>query len=751
MTQAGKTAWLFPGQGSQAKGMGGDQLFGRFPELVAQADAMLGYSIRELCLRDPRNELSCTRFSQPALYVVNALSHLARLEDEPPPDYYAGHSLGEYNALLAAGCLDFATGLRLVQLRGRLMGQADGGGMAAVIGLEVEPLQLRLAHAGLNEFVDIANINSRDQIVISGERQAIQRFAEQARQQGGARVVPLTVSAAFHSRHMREAGTAFAAALDGVEFAAPKIPVVANVTGQFYPTPAVRDILARQICGAVLWWQSMMTLRGAGVVHVTQIGPGNVLIGLWQAAAAEPCPPSGPPTISAQAPAVVGSGVHGGSRLGDAFCLRHGLAHAYVAGSMYRGIASTRLVVAMARAGLLAFFGSGGLSLPQVEAGLEQIGAALPDGAPFGVNVLAAPQRPDLERAMVDLCLGRGIRYVEASGFTQVMPDLVAYRFTGARIDNGRATAVNTLFAKMSRLEVAESFMRPPDEKMLRALQGEGRLTAAEVAAARRLPVSSELCMEADSGGHTDGGVMLTLLPAAQHLRDRLQKAAGLDQTTAIGAAGGIGTPDAIVACFALGAAFVLCGSIHQCTPEAGTSAAVKDLLCQTGLHDTTYAPAGDLFTTGAKVQVIRRATLFPARANYLYDVYRTYGGLSELSPSLRETVERYLGAPWPVVWERCRARLAASRPAELERTSLNEKAKMARVFKTYFSRTLESALVGDTSDKVNWQVHCGPSMGAFNIFAQSVGMETWTNRNVDRIALELMDRAQHQYSHLGR
>lgn len=749
MMRTWKTAWLFPGQGSQARGMGGEDLFNRYPDLVAEADAVLGYSIRELCLHDPRSELSRTRFAQPALYVVNALSHRAMMEAGPPPDCYAGHSLGEYNALLAAGCFDFAAGLRLVRLRGQLMGQADGGAMAAVIGLDADQLRFRLEKAGVADKVDIANINSADQIVISGDKPAIHRFADQAGQQRFARVVPLAVSAAFHSRFMEAAAATFADALGAVALAAPRFPVVANVTGEFYPPGEVGAILSRQIGSPVLWRQSMMTLRRAGVGAAEQVGPGNILIGFWRAALAEECPPpSSPSAAPAASPPGGGHAARhpAGStaRLGEAFCRRHGLSQAYVAGSMYRGISSPRLVVAMARAGLLAFFGAGGMSLPQVEASLDAIQDALPPEAPFGVNVLASPQRPELERAIVDLCLRRGVRYAEVSGFTHVAPDVVAYRFRGARMENGRAVAPHTVFAKVSRLEVAEAFLRPPEEKILRSLQEQGRLSGSEADAARRLPVASELCMEADSGGHTDGAVQLALLPAAKMVRDTVQAAMRPDQRTGLGAAGGLGTPEAIAACFVLGAEFVLCGSIHQCTPEAGTSTAVKDLLGQIGLHDTGYAPAGDLFTTGARVQVVRRATLFSARANHLYDVYRTYGGLNELPRGVCETVERYLGTPWPLVWEKCTERLRDTRPEELERLRNNGKAKMARVFKTYFTRTIESALAGDVGDRVNWQIQCGPAMGAFNAFARSAGMEAWQTRNIERIAHELMGRADH-------
>jgi trans-AT polyketide synthase/acyltransferase/oxidoreductase domain-containing protein len=768
------SAWLFPGQGSQARGMGGSALFGRFPELVAEADAILGYSIAELCLDDPHKQIGQTQYSQPALFVVNALSFFDRIETQAPPDFYAGHSLGEYDALLAAGCFGFATGVRLVRERGRLMSAASGGGMAAVIGLSPDRVRAELEARGLSEALDLANINSVRQVVVSGELAAIRAFAAAAAQEKFARIVPLAVSAAFHSRFMAPAAEAFAAILDDIVFADPKTPVLSNVTGQPYRPGEVRTLLARQITAAVRWRDQMLFLRRAGVEAIEQVGPGRVLTDLWAEAAAEPLqampaaepsavppetkPSPSRPAVDAQAtpsaPGASGSrptpepppslspAPPRAARPGDAFCRRHGVAHAYVAGSMYRGIASVDLVVRMARAGFLAFFGAGGLPLTEVGDAVRSIRDAVPAGAPFGMNLLSAPDRPDQQRALVDLYLASGVTRVEASGFMQVSEDIVAFRFKGAGIEAGRARAPNMVFAKLSRLEVATEFLRPPAEKLLDSLRRAGRLTEDEIAAARRLPVAADIAVEADSGGHTDAGVMLALLPSVVRLRDRLEREEPLDEAVCIGAAGGVGTPEAIAACFLLGAGFVVCGSIHQCTPEAGTSAAVKDLLSTTGVHDTGYAPAGDLFITGAKVQVVKRGTLFAPRANYLYDVYRNHDRLESMSGSVRATVERYLGLSWPEEWERCVARLEAERPHELRRIAGNGKAIMARVFKGYFTRTIRTALAGDLADKVNWQVHCGPAMGAFNRFAEGNCMADWRERRVDRVATVLMEQA---------
>ncbi|WP_437483062.1 ACP S-malonyltransferase [Sorangium sp. So ce1014] len=268
---------VFPGQGSQRKGMGKD-LFDAYPKHVAEADEILGYSVRRLCLDDPGRELSLTKYTQPALFVVNALSYLARLDrGEAPPDVVAGHSLGEYNALFAAGVFDFATGVRLVQRRGELMSQAKEGAMAAVIGLSPERIRELLDAAGLHG-VDIANLNTSRQTVIGGPaadlKQAGPLFIE-----AGARYVPLNVSAAFHTRYMQPTQRVFGEFLERFRFAPPRIPVISNDAARRYPDDegSIRAHLTRQIASPVRWYETVSHLLTCPEAQFEEVGPGNVL------------------------------------------------------------------------------------------------------------------------------------------------------------------------------------------------------------------------------------------------------------------------------------------------------------------------------------------------------------------------------------------------------------------------------------------------------------------------------------------
>jgi malonyl CoA-acyl carrier protein transacylase len=274
--------FVFPGQGSQRRGMG-QGLFDEVPQFVAaerDIDALLGYSVRTLCLEDPSKQLSQTQYTQPCLYVVNALHYYKAIADGKQPTYLAGHSLGEYDALMAAGAFDFVTGLRLVQKRGELMAKAKNGAMAAIVGLTPETVMRTIAENRLTA-LDLANYNSPTQSVVSGLTEDITSAGPLMEKAGAKLYMPLPVSAAFHSRYMADAAEAFEKFLGTFEFRGLTVPVVSNVTGQAYPADttgsSVRSLLVKQIVRPVLWTQSIRFLLGKGASTFTETGPGDVL------------------------------------------------------------------------------------------------------------------------------------------------------------------------------------------------------------------------------------------------------------------------------------------------------------------------------------------------------------------------------------------------------------------------------------------------------------------------------------------
>jgi len=269
---------LFPGQGSQTIGMGAD-LFARHPDFVRTASEDLGWDLAEVCLQDPRGELTQTQFTQPALYVVGALAWLRAVETgHRLPRFLVGHSLGEYTALFAADAFSFRDGLALVKERGAAMAEARGGAMAAVLGLPPEKVAEVIAEHALTG-VWLANRNAPGQAVISGEPAAVKDCHQAFLDAGAKRVVPLNVSGAFHSPLMAPARERLAAALAKTTMRTPRIPVVSNVTARFHTADVaeLRARLAEQLTAPVRWDESIRFLAEQGADEFIEPGPGDVL------------------------------------------------------------------------------------------------------------------------------------------------------------------------------------------------------------------------------------------------------------------------------------------------------------------------------------------------------------------------------------------------------------------------------------------------------------------------------------------
>lgn len=734
--------FLFPGQGAQRVGMGAG-LFEAFPDLVAQADAILGYSIAELCLHGPMERLTRTNHTQPALYVVSALKFLTQQDQRP--DMVLGHSVGEYAALFAAGAVDFATGLKLVKKRGELMDRATGGGMAAVIGLDADEVAAVIADNGLTE-VFAANFNTPRQIVVSGKRAAVEAAEPLFRAKGASHYVVLPVGGAFHTPFMEEARRDFARFVAETPLAPPRVPVVSNVTARPHDPARLAERMVEQITAPVRWAESLRWLlaKGARFDDFTEIGPDGPpvvkpMVKRTEAEAgpldpallaAEEAPaPAVPAAPTLTAPVPVGS---------PAFCADFGLRHAYVAGAMYQGVSSADMVARLARAGMLGFFGAGGLPMERVEQAIAAIQSQIPADAVFGVNFIAHVNHPEVEEHLADLLLTRGVRLIEASAFMEITPALARWRAAGLRQDGGRIVAANRVMAKVSRPDVAEQFLSPVPDRLLTRLLETGKITPAQADMLRQVPMADAITVESDSGGHTDQGMPFTLIPAILRVRDaardRFPAFAG---RVHVGAGGGVGTPEAAAAVLVLGAEYLVTGSINQCTVEAGTSDAVKDLLQGAAVHDMAYAPSGEMFELGSKVQVLKKGLFFPARADKLVALYRQFDSLDAIDETNRRQLEdRVFRRPLAAVWDQVRARLSADEIARAERMP---KHKMALVFRRYFKDASRWALDGDMDHKVDFQIHCGPAMGAFNQWVAGTALESWRARHVDEIGLKLV------------
>ncbi|MBI5239959.1 MAG: PfaD family polyunsaturated fatty acid/polyketide biosynthesis protein [Elusimicrobia bacterium] len=427
--------------------------------------------------------------------------------------------------------------------------------------------------------------------------------------------------------------------------------------------------------------------------------------------------------------------------LGDPeFRRAHGLKYAYAGGSMANGIASLALAEALAREGLLAFFGSAGLSPEKVEEAIGQAQSEL-DGLPIGFNIINSPNEPNLEAAVIDLYLRREVRLVEASAYVDLSLPLVRYRVKGLqRRGSGEVESANRVVAKVSRVEVASRFMSPPPEALLRELVSSGEIDHETARMAEAVPMADDVTAEADSGGHTDNRPALTLFPSIAALRDRLQEKHRFARPVRVGAAGGIATPASAAAAFAMGAAYVMTGSVNQACAESGTSDAVRTMLAAAGQADTAMAPAADMFEMGVKVQVLKRGSLFAMRAGRLYDLYRTYDSLDAIPQAARAALERdYFRAACDDIWRQTREYFLRRDPAQAERGERDPKHKMALVFRWYLGQASRWANSGEPGRQVDYQVWCGPAMGAFNEWAKGSFLEDPRERRAAVVALNLM------------
>ncbi|WP_330181271.1 PfaD family polyunsaturated fatty acid/polyketide biosynthesis protein [Nocardia sp. NBC_01503] len=431
-------------------------------------------------------------------------------------------------------------------------------------------------------------------------------------------------------------------------------------------------------------------------------------------------------------------------RLGDkAFRTAHGVRAAYAAGAMANGIASPDLVVAMAEAGYLASYGAAGVPPAAVDAALAQLSAKLA-GKPFACNLIHSPSELALERAIVDACLRHEVRCVEASAFMDLTPEVVRYRVSGLAVNRQGVLEVwNRLIAKVSRVEVAELFLRPAPERLLRQLVETGAITAEQARLAEQLPMADDITAEADSGGHTDRRPLVVLLPELVAARDRIARTVPGAAAVRIGAAGGIGTPDAAAAAFALGAAYIVTGSVNQSAVEANQSEATKKLLATAQFADCTMAPSSDMFELGVQVQVLRRGTMFASRAQRLYDLYRAYDGIDALPAEIRKDLEdKLFRRPLADIWQDCVTYFTERDPAQLVSAEGNPKAVMALVFRWYLGLSSGWSIRGEADRLADYQIWCGPAMGGFNSWVTGSHLAAPGNRRVADIADQLMTGA---------
>jgi len=363
---------------------------------------------------------------------------------------------------------------------------------------------------------------------------------------------------------------------------------------------------------------------------------------------------------------------------------------------MANGIASVELVIALGKAGMLCSFGAAGLLPDVIEDSIKRIQAALPNG-PYAVNLIHAPSEEALERGAVDRFLKLGVKVVEASAYLALTEHIVRYRLAGLSENrDGSVNIANKVIAKVSRTEVATRFMSPAPQKLVDKLLAQGKITEKQAELSKRVPMADDITAEADSGGHTDNRPFLTLLPTIITLRDQIQAKYNFSPALRVGAGGGIGTPEATLAAFNMGAAYIVLGSVNQACVEAGACEHTRKLLASVEMADVTMAPAADMFEMGVKLQVVKRGSMFAMRAD----------------------------------------------PEMLGRAKSSPKRKMALIFRWYLGLSSRWSNIGEKGREMDYQIWAGPSLGAFNSWVKGSYLEDYTQRGAVDVAMHLLKGA---------
>lgn len=428
-------------------------------------------------------------------------------------------------------------------------------------------------------------------------------------------------------------------------------------------------------------------------------------------------------------------------QLGDpAFNAAYGTRYAYIGGAMASAIASVNMVVAMGKAGMLGSFGAAGLPPARLEAAIQQIQAELPNG-PYAFNLIHSPHEEALERRAVELYLRYRVPVVEASAFLDLTPHIVHYRAAGLEPDgNGGVKVNNRVIAKISRREVAAKFMAPAPAALLQQLVQEGKITAQQAELAARVPVADDITVEADSGGHTDNRPLVCLMPAILALRDELQEKYGYETPVRVGAAGGISTPASALAAFAMGAAYILTGTVNQACYESGACEHTRNLLAKASMADVMMAPSADMFEMGVKVQVLKTGTMFAMRATKLYELYSKYESIDQIPTEEREKLEKQVFCrPLEEIWAETVKFFTERDPEQIERASNNPKRKMALIFRWYLGLSSRWSATGEKGRELDYQIWCGPSIGPFNDWTRGTYLAEPANRSVVDSGLQIL------------
>lgn len=340
------------------------------------------------------------------------------------------------------------------------------------------------------------------------------------------------------------------------------------------------------------------------------------------------------------------------------------------------------------------------------------------------------------------------MRTIEASAFLDLTDNIVYYRAAGLGLSAANEIEIkNKVIAKISRREVATKFIQPAPTNILKRLVEQGLIGELQAKLAEQVPMADDITVEADSGGHTDNRPLVCLLPSILELRDEIQRKYCYEQAVRVGVAGGIATPQSALAAFMMGAAYIVTGSINQSCVEAGTSQYTKQLLAQAEMTDVMMAPAADMFEMGVKLQVLKRGTFFPLRAQKLFDLYKNYNSIEDIPPLEREKLEKQVFKKnLEVIWKETTTYLSQRNPDKLIKAANNPKMKMALIFRWYLGLSSRWSNSGEKGRETDYQIWCGPAMGSFNDWVRGSYLAEPNNRKVVDVANHIMRGAAYLF-----
>jgi len=435
-------------------------------------------------------------------------------------------------------------------------------------------------------------------------------------------------------------------------------------------------------------------------------------------------------------------------QLGDpSFREDYNLKYCYAAGAMANGISSTKMVIELAKSNILGSFGSAGLAPSKIEKAIHEIKSELNDQT-FACNLIYNPVESVIEEKTVDLFLKNQITLIEASAYMKLTLPLVYFRAAGlSQNPDGTFNVKNRIIAKISRKEIAILFMSPAPVLFLDKLLESGKISKLQYELAQKVSMADDITVEADSGGHTDNRPLVVILPIIVLLRNQIQAKYNYTKKIRIGAAGGIATPESALAAFTMGAAYVVTGSINQSCMEAGTSDYIRELLSNIESTDIMMAPAADMFEMGVDLQVVKKNTLFGPRARKLFNYYQKYSTIEEIPDEDRINLEKQIfKMPMEAVWEKCVAFFEERDPAQISRANDDPHKKMALIFRWYLGLSSNWANNGEPDRRLDYQIWCGPAMGAFNEWVKGSFLENYKNRKVVDIAKRIIEGAAYRY-----